>query len=168
MGGALYRLLNAREGDLFDRGISMSLGENVRGATAFNGLVTDPPASEEEFRGLWKLYLVCLASVEFDEYGVNQPQSRAALQDELSGAGLVPAGKSLQSILKAVFDYVKRAQRVHGLEAGVRLDPAHRPAFGHHGKASMSPNPRRPHIPMAIAPSIPCCSWWMTHCRAPA
>src|SRR5690349_19141786 len=53
---ALYSLLIAREGELFDRNILLAPAENPRGATAFRDLATDPPASETEFVALWKLY----------------------------------------------------------------------------------------------------------------
>jgi len=134
---ALYTLLNARSSELFDRGVLLAAGENLRGTTAFHGLVVDPPATEEEFRGLWKLYFACLASGVFEDYGLNEAQSKQ-LKDQLAEAGLVPAGKSLQSILRSVFDYVKRAQRFDGIEAGVRLDPATGLPVGITGKITFS------------------------------
>jgi len=134
---ALYTLLNARSSELFDREILLAAGENLRGTTAFHGLVVDPPASEEEFRGLWKLYFACLASRVFEEYGISEPESKQ-LKSQLAEAGLVPYGKSLQSILRSVFDYVKRAQRFDGLEGGVQFDPATGLPVGITGKITFS------------------------------
>lgn len=57
---ALYSLLMAKSGELFDRGILLVGAENPRGATAFQELTTDPPVSEREFIGLWKLYIAAL------------------------------------------------------------------------------------------------------------
>src|SRR5437879_6778613 len=53
---ALYALLISKNSELFERNILLVAGENPRGAPAFRDLVTDPPASEREFVGLWKLY----------------------------------------------------------------------------------------------------------------
>ena len=39
---ALYSLLLAKSGELFDRNIVLVAGENQRGATAFRNLATDP------------------------------------------------------------------------------------------------------------------------------
>jgi hypothetical protein len=59
---ALYSLLLAKSGDLFDKGILLISGENPRGATAFRDLATNPPASEREFVGLWKLSIYSFPS----------------------------------------------------------------------------------------------------------
>ena len=49
---ALYSLLRNKRGELLLRGIVPTAGENVRGTPVFEDLVADPPASEEQFRGL--------------------------------------------------------------------------------------------------------------------
>ncbi len=118
---ALYSLLVARKSELFDKGVLLATAENPRGAPVFRSLVTDPPSSEREFRDLWKLYLACLASATLAEFGV---PGRAAdkLQRELESAGLRPRSSTLQGLLRAVFDYVKRF-RPGGLEGSLALDP---------------------------------------------
>ena len=73
---ALYTLLNAKTDELFDRGVILIPGENLRGAPAFQDLVTDPPASEREFVALWKLYFACLLSASFDDYGITSSLPR--------------------------------------------------------------------------------------------
>src|SRR5258708_7544698 len=57
---ALYALLLSREGELFDRGVIVVAAENPKGAPAFQDLKINPPASEHEFIGLWKTYLLSL------------------------------------------------------------------------------------------------------------
>src|ERR1039457_1148193 len=52
---ALYSLLRQKENELMARHIILAPCENVRGTPVFEDLVSDPPASEEQFRGLWKL-----------------------------------------------------------------------------------------------------------------
>ena len=72
---ALYSLLLAKSGELFDRGIILIPGENPRGATAFKDIGAAPPTSESEFVGLWKLYIVTLIQSSLDEYGVKNKHS---------------------------------------------------------------------------------------------
>lgn len=120
---ALYTLLNAKASDLFDRNVFLVPAENPRGATAFHGLVSDPPASEEEFRALWKLYFATLADSVFREYEVEVASARE-LRTHLTEAGLVSSGRNLAAILRSALDYVKSAVRPEGLEGGVKVDPA--------------------------------------------
>ena len=56
---ALYSLLRQKRDDLFEQqNILLAAGEAIRGKPVFEALVTDPPSSEEQFRGLWKLYFL--------------------------------------------------------------------------------------------------------------
>src|ERR1700729_1798891 len=57
---AIYSLLVAKTNDLFDKGILLVTAERPRGATVFKDLIADPPTSENEFIGLWKLYIVTI------------------------------------------------------------------------------------------------------------
>lgn len=119
---ALYALLLARDTQLFDRDILLAPAENPRGAPAFKGLVADPPATEPEFIGLWKLYVACLLTDVFTEYGVkNGPASivRKALEQER----LIQRPKNLAGLLRGVADYVRQAIRRSSIEGGVEVDP---------------------------------------------
>jgi len=84
---ALYSLLLAKSGELFDRNIVLVAGENPRGATAFRNLATDPPVSEREFVGLWKLYIASLLQSSLAEYDIrNEPAQQ--LEEALKREGL--------------------------------------------------------------------------------
>jgi hypothetical protein len=72
---ALYSLLLAKSGDLFDKGILLISGENPRGATAFRDLATNPPASEREFVGLWKLYIASLLHASLADYEIENSKA---------------------------------------------------------------------------------------------
>lgn len=130
---ALYSLLNARTDDLFDRQIILAPAENPRGAPAFQDLATDPPASELEFVGLWKLYFACLISGVFDDLGIHGSDA-TAVHDALEREGLVRGERSLQSVLRAVVDYVRGALRPSAIQAGVDLDPHTQLPSGFSGK----------------------------------
>lgn len=67
---ALYALLNANSGPLFDRSIVLVAAENPQGTPAFRNLLIDPPASEREFTGMWKLYFATLLQGVLAEYSI--------------------------------------------------------------------------------------------------
>lgn len=117
---ALYSLLLTRADDLFDRKILLAAAENPRGTPVFRDLVTDPPASEREFVGLWKLYFASLLHGIFAEYGI--PGTEATrLESALASEGLIRGKLSLQSLFRAVWDYARRAIRPQSLEAGLEI-----------------------------------------------
>jgi hypothetical protein len=134
---ALYSLLLSRNSDLFDRSILLVAGENPRGATAFRDLVTDPPASEREFVGLWKLYVASLLHGALAEYGIRNA-SAAELETALAREGLVKGTRSLAGLLRAVVDYARRALRPQAVEAGVEIDPMTQLPKGFKGKILFS------------------------------
>jgi len=130
---ALYSLLIAREDALFDRNILLAPAENPRGAPVFKDLVTDPPTTEREFIGLWKLYLLCVVYAAFENYGIAGPEANR-IRDALDREGLATSRRSLQSLLKAVGQYVRRALRPESIEGGVQIDPHTGLPVGFNGK----------------------------------
>lgn len=111
-----------RATELFDRRILLAPAENPRGTPAFSDLVSDPPTSEQEFVGLWKLYFACLLLATFDEIGLEgstTEELRAALEQE----GLAKGAKNLRTLVRAVSDYAKRLFRPEGFETTVEVDP---------------------------------------------
>lgn len=134
---ALYTLLISKSGELFDKSILLVPAENPRGAPAFRNLLPDPPVTEREFIGLWKLYFITLLHGLLVEYGVNNDSTKkleAALQRE----GLVRGSLTLAGILSSVFDYVRRALRPQAVEGGVKLDPVTQMPNGFTGKIIFS------------------------------
>jgi hypothetical protein len=105
---AIYQLLRAKRDDLMARDILPAAGETLRGTPAFEALVTDPPASEEHFRGLWKLYFLSLIGSALRIYKVDNAAAKrlAAILEE---AKLVSADEwSPRKMLRSVLDYVRR------------------------------------------------------------
>ena len=103
---ALYTLLQAKSGELFDNGILIVSAENPRGATAFRDLSADPPASEQEFISLWKLYIAVLLHDTLAEYSIKSPSMRK-LEAILTNEGLIKGKLTLAGLLKKVTDYVR-------------------------------------------------------------
>ena len=59
---AIYNLLIGKQQELQGKNVFLVAGESLRGETVFQGLVNDPPTSENEFVGLWKLYILSLTA----------------------------------------------------------------------------------------------------------
>jgi len=116
---AIYSLLRKKLPELKDKGIILAAGENVRGTPAFEDLVSDPPASEEQFRGLWKVYFLSLIGTAFRIVKVaNEPARR--LSHALEEVGLVASEWSLRAMLRSALDYVRR---IDGVAGEVKIDP---------------------------------------------
>lgn len=122
---ALYTLLNKRENEFFDRSILLAAGENVRGATVFRSVVSDPPPSELAFQYLWKLYCLTLIASTLRSYGIKNGNA-ASLISSLDRAGILPASSGLAAIFKAVTTYLKNWIRrdVKSVEYALTVDAA--------------------------------------------
>src|SRR5438552_14941490 len=113
---ALYSLLRKKRAELLSRGIILAPGENVRGTPVFAELVAHPPTSEEQFRGLWKLYVLSLIGFSFRAAKLdNKPAQRVV--EALEEAALLLPDWSLRRMLRAALDYAKRIE----LAAEVKL-----------------------------------------------
>lgn len=119
---AIYSLLLRRTDELFDRGILITAAEDPRGTPVFKDLVADPPASETEFRNLWKIYFLSLIGSLLREYGVTNASS-AQVISTLEEAQLLPREKSLRSLLRSVVDYVRGFLKAESYEGGLQIDP---------------------------------------------
>jgi hypothetical protein len=114
---AIYSLLIKKANELAQRQILVLPGENVMGTPVFRDLVTQQ-SSEEQLRGIWKLYCLSLLAQTFRARNLNNEPANGVI-DALEAAGLVAAGWTLKRILNSVLEYVKRLQ----LSGEVKLDP---------------------------------------------
>lgn len=120
---ALYVLAQDHADELFDRNVIQIAAENPRGTPAFRDMEVDPPASEREFIGIWKLYFLTLVARAIEEFGITNG-SATDLLDALREHGLLPARKSpLGSILRSVRNYVARVMKPEAIEGGLVLEP---------------------------------------------
>lgn len=134
---ALYALLNTNSGALFDRSILLVAAENPQGAPAFRNLLVDPPASEREFVGMWKLYFATLLQGVLAEYGISNPSAKQ-LEHALQREGLIKGTLSLAGILSSIAGYVRSALRPQAIEGGVEIDPVSQLPKGFSGKIIFS------------------------------
>jgi hypothetical protein len=130
---ALYALLRKNQEKLHERGVILAPGENIRGTPVFEALVADPPAGEEQFRGLWKIYFLSLIGTAFRSAGF-QGEIAKDLDDLLEDAGLIHPQFSLKHCLRSALDYVRR---IEGLSGGVKLDPITSQASGVEAKITL-------------------------------
>lgn len=119
---AIYALLTTKESELFDRGILIVAAENPKGAPAFQDLKVNPPASEFEFTGLWKTYLLSLLGAAFRSYEIKSAEAQKVIS-YLEEARLLPHEASLAGRLKAAYDYVRSLMRFEAIEGGLKIDP---------------------------------------------
>lgn len=130
---ALYSLLMKREAALFDSGVLLAAAENPRGATVFQSLVVDPPASEREFISLWKLYLAGLAASTLLSVGFDNEPTRE-LVNLLEAAGIRPRERGLKALLHGTLAYVRKMLSLSAVEGAVKLDPNTQLPVGLEGK----------------------------------
>jgi hypothetical protein len=135
---ALYSLLVTKQQELFDRGILIVPAENPSGAPAFQDLAEDPPTSEAEFVGLWKIYFLGLIAVVLKEWGVETDEAKR-VYEALRGAGLLQEKATLQSRLQSARGYVKRLVQAEAVEGGLILDPGTGMPVGVTGKITLRP-----------------------------
>ena len=119
---AIYAVLLQHRPRLFERNILIVGAENPRGTPAFKDLVVEPPASEAEFIGLWKLYLLTLIAGVFVENGIENDAAKDVVKT-LRQANLVVETNDLRKILRGVADYVRALAKLESVQGGVELDP---------------------------------------------
>ena len=120
---ALYSLLIGRTEQLFNRDILIVSAEKPTGTPVFKDLQEDPPTSEREFVGLWKLYFLTLIYNVLQEY---QAKSEAFdfLKKYLEEAELVSEERNLSRILRNVYTYVRSYFRSpQSVEGKIEVDP---------------------------------------------
>jgi hypothetical protein len=130
---ALYSLLRQKREELTAKGIIPVAGENVRGTPVFEDLVADPPASEEQFRGLWKLYFLSLMGKALQVLRLKNDHADAVVA-ALEQAQLLTTGEwSLRKMLKSALEYIRRAE----LSAEMKVNPATGLLEGFGGKITL-------------------------------
>jgi hypothetical protein len=129
---AIYQLLRTKREELMARDILPAAGETIRGALAFEALVTDPPASEEHFRGLWKLYFLSLIGSALRIYQVEN-RSATRLLRALEEAKLLTVEWSPRQMLRAVLEYVRRFD----ISAELKINPTTGAPEGLAGKITL-------------------------------
>jgi hypothetical protein len=119
---ALYSLVVQKGEDLLDRNILVVPAENPEGTPVFEAVAAEPPTSEAQFEGLWKLYVLSLVGSVLAEWKIS---TRAAkdVYAALEGANLLQPKASLGKRLQAVRAYVARFFQPKAIETSLAIDP---------------------------------------------
>jgi len=116
---ALYSLLvGERERLRLGRRTVFIAAENPRGTPAFRDLASDPPTSEEQFKGLWKIYFLTLLANYFRHHLETTHTTNAIATeviDVLTKNDLLAANLTLIGRLNAALHYIRN--RLPSLEA---------------------------------------------------
>jgi hypothetical protein len=120
---ALYVLAQDHSDILFDKKVIQISAENPRGTPAFRDLSTNPPASEREFTGIWKLYFLLILGKTFKDYGINNEHSAVLIEKLVENALLPEKNTTLGAILASVRNYVSKFFSPKEVEGSVLLDP---------------------------------------------
>ncbi len=133
---AMYSLLRKKREELRKRNILPVAGESVRGTPVFEDLVADPPASEEQFRGLWKLYFLSLLGTAIHVLKLDNEHAKKlnGFLEEANLISTVSTEWSLRSMLKSALDY---ARRIEAVSAGVKVNPVTGAPEGLEGKVTL-------------------------------
>lgn len=121
---ALYSLLVAQKEVLrLGRRTMFLAAENPRGAPAFRDHTATPPLSEEQFRSLWKLYFLTIASNYLRHHNTISRNNHRTADDVfrlLEANGLLAQNVNLKTRLKSALDYLRKYFPI--IEGGV-TDP---------------------------------------------
>lgn len=121
---ALYSLLVGQQETLrLGRRIVFIPAENPRGTPAFRDLASDPPATEEQFRALWKLYFLTLLANylrrHFEATKTSNPDAARVIRTLIEN-DLLASNQTLIGRINSVLDYIRH--RMPSLETSV-VDP---------------------------------------------
>lgn len=134
---AIYHLMMNKEGELYQRDILLVPAENPNEDPAFSEIRSTLPPTEDEFIGLWKLYLCSVAAIRARDAGVKN-QHLLDVLNYLGELRLIEQDISLNTIIRTIADYVKRVFRPSEVLATTHFDPSSGMVTGITGKISFS------------------------------
>ena len=120
---AIYSLLITRETEFFDQRTLLVAGERPRGAPVFKDIISNPPTTEPEFVGLWKLYLLAIIAQKMREWEI-KGEAANKLYSALEAARLLEREYDLAGLLRAASDLARRLLKAESVEGGLKVDSA--------------------------------------------
>src|SRR5665213_605004 len=117
---ALYFLLLDKSDELRGSGVHLITAEKPRGSTVLLDFATEPPAAEQEFVNLWKLYVLSLVGRHLNGAGASDADG-IRLIEKLREAGLLEGPGGLKGLLRTVRDYVSQFS---GIQGALAFDPS--------------------------------------------
>ncbi|MGN7177548.1 P-loop ATPase, Sll1717 family [Cytobacillus sp. SAFR-174] len=119
---ALYSYLLQNEGSFSDRNTLLVPAEELRGDPVFGQVLAKDVISEEEFKGLWLIYILTLIGKQVTQFRSEDEKVEKFIR-KLENEELLE-GSGLRRILSNARDYVKDFfGRVNEVSGGLELDP---------------------------------------------
>ena len=117
---ALYTLLNQDSQDFEDSGILLMSAEKPTGQTVFSEIKNEPPTSEAEFVGLWKVY-ICQLIVESLLRRGRCTGEAETVRLKLVEAELIEERNTLKRFVNSAMLFAKRMVSIESVEGGGSL-----------------------------------------------
>jgi hypothetical protein len=130
---AIYSLLLSKESDFLDNSTLLMAGEKPRGTPVFKDIISSPPTAEEEFVGLWKLYILSLVAHKMRDWKINDASAQRVFA-ALESVRLLEREYDLAGILRVAQDLARRLFRAESAEGGLTLDQTTGLPTGFNGK----------------------------------
>jgi hypothetical protein len=120
---AIYSLLLSREVQLERHGIHAIPAENPKGSAVFEDLAKHFPVSEDEFRALWKLYVLCLVGTYLRSCANSNKLAEDVVRT-LEDAELLLREDNLKGMLLSALHRVRQITKVESVSGGLEFNPA--------------------------------------------
>lgn len=117
---ALYLLLYGRAAELKERNIHIIAGESIREDPVFRQLNDQSGLSEDDFKYIWKIYILTLVGNYLRE-NLSNIEGVDRIIELLENEGLIPIA-GLKQALKTVRDWLSRRKMIFGVALRERKD----------------------------------------------
>ncbi len=114
---ALYTLLNQEAENFEASGILLMSAEKPTGQTVFSEIRNEPPTSEAEFVGLWKIYICQLIIEALVQRGRCTGEAEFVRQ-KLVEAELIEERNSLKRFVNSAMRFARKAFSIESVEGG--------------------------------------------------
>lgn len=114
---ALYTLLNQEAESFEASGILLMSAEKPTGQTVFSEIRNEPPTSEAEFVGLWKIYICQLIVEALVQRGRCTGEAEVVRQ-KLVEAELIEEHNSLKRFVNSAMRFARKAFSIESVEGG--------------------------------------------------
>jgi len=123
---ALYISLGNSKNKLIEKGIIICEAENPSGTSAFSKMLEDNNISDNEFRDIWKMYIISLLfnrlAEEINLFQRIFNRKYKKLKRCLINGKIISRGEGLHGIFNRAYDYILNKE-VYSSETGLSIDP---------------------------------------------
>jgi hypothetical protein len=118
---ALYTLLTQVSNELEEEGIILASAEKPTGQTVFSEIKNEPPTSEAEFVGLWKVYICQLIIETLTNKNLCHGEAEE-VRLSLVEAELIEEKNTLKRLVNSAMAFAKNLIRIESVEGGATME----------------------------------------------